>query len=107
LAREFDGPWAVVGVRGELDLHTSTALRDRLRELIDEGHDRIAVDMTEGAFMDSSSLGVLVVAMKRLREKGGELSLVGVTGSPSKVLSLTGMDRVIPMYGTPSELPTS
>ena len=99
------GPWAVIGVRGELDLHTSTQLRDRLAELIDEGRGRIAVDMREVAFMDSSSLGVLVVAMKRLREMGGELGLVGVNGSPSKVLSLTGMDRVFPTYGTPSELP--
>ena len=103
--REAAGPWAVLGVQGELDLHTSTSLRDRLRDLIDEGHARIAVDMTDVTFMDSSSLGVLVVAMKRLREKDGELSLIGVNGSPFKVLSLTGMDRVLSIYATPSELP--
>jgi anti-anti-sigma factor len=44
--------------------------------------------------MDSSTLGVLVTALKHARERGGDVVLVGVSGSPAKVLELTGLDRV-------------
>jgi anti-sigma B factor antagonist len=99
------GPWKVLEVDGELDLHTSSALRDRLSALVDDGARRIAVDLSAVPFMDSSSLGVLVVGLKRLREHGGELALIGVGGSPRKVLSITGMDGVFAIYEHDGELP--
>jgi anti-sigma B factor antagonist len=102
-----DGPWKVLEVDGELDLHTSTALRDRLFALVDKGASRVAVDLSAVPFMDSSSLGVLVVGLKRLREQGGELALIGVGGSPRKVLSITGMDGVFAIYEHSGELPGS
>ena len=55
--------------------------------------------------MDSSSLGILVVHHKRLVERGGALALVGVAGSPQKVLTITGIDRVIPVYDKAADLP--
>lgn len=99
-------PWTILEVEGELDLYTSPQLRDRLMALSDEGADRIALDLSRVPFMDSSSLGVLVMGLKRLREKGGELALVGPTGSPLKVLALTGLDRVFQIVGSAAELPT-
>lgn len=101
------GPWKVLDVDGELDLHTSSALRERLLALVDDGATRIAIDLSAVPFMDSSSLGVLVVGLKRLREHGGELALVGVAGSPRKVLSITGMDGVFAMFDQSAELPGS
>jgi anti-sigma B factor antagonist len=92
------GGWHVLVIRGELDLHTAPGMGDRIAALMADGVDRIALDLTGVPFMDSSSLGVVVAALKRLREQGGELALVGVSGSPAKVLSITGMDRVIPTY---------
>lgn len=91
--------WTVLTVHGELDLHTSPSLRDALSRSIDGGTGWLALDLADVPFMDSSSLGVLVGALKRLREKGGEMALVGVQGSPSKVVTLTGLDavfRVVP-----------
>ena len=104
------GVWRVLTVSGELDMHTSPALQDRLDSLSGPEVARniapkIAVDLSAVPFMDSSSLGVLVVSNKGLQERGGRLALVGVDGSPKKVLSITGIDKVIPVYGSESELP--
>jgi anti-sigma B factor antagonist len=99
------GSWTLLLVAGELDLHTSPALRDSISELIDGGTDKLAVDLEHVGFMDSSSLGILVTAMKRIREQDGDLALVGVNGSPLKVLSLTGIDRQMPMFASSSDLP--
>jgi anti-sigma B factor antagonist len=99
------GPWRVLSVAGELDMHTSPALQERLDMLGVGDAPKVAVDLSAVPFMDSSSLGVLVVSLKRLREHGGALALVGVSGSPRKVLSITGIDRVIPVYEQVSDLP--
>lgn len=99
------GAWNVLSVAGELDMHTSPALQERLDALSVGETPKVAVDLSTVPFMDSSSLGVLVVHLKRLRERGGALALVGVAGSPQKVLSITGIDRVIPVYDQVSELP--
>jgi anti-sigma B factor antagonist len=102
-----EGPWTVVVVAGELDLHTSPPLRDNLLGLIERGTSRIAVDMSKVDFMDSSSLGALITCLKRVREKDGRLALVGMDSSPMKVMTLTGLDRVFELVGSTDELPTT
>lgn len=103
--RDSVGMWTVLRVSGELDLHTSPTLRDDVFELLEEGTSRLAIDLEHVGFMDSSSIGILVMALKRIREKDGDLALVGVNGSPLKVLALTGIDRLLPMYGSTADLP--
>ena len=100
-----EGPWTVVEVAGELDLHTSPPLREHLLELIQGGAGHLALDLTKVDFMDSSSLGSLVTCLKRIRERDGKLVLVGVGGTPMKVLTLTGLDRVFDIVGSTTELP--
>lgn len=99
------GRWTVVEIAGELDLHTSPSLRDRILGLVDDGTGFLALDMTNVDFMDSSSLGSLVSCLKRVREHEGRLLLIGVNGSPKKVLGLTGLDRVFEQVERPDELP--
>ena len=100
------GPWTVVRVAGELDLHTSPQLRDHVLSMIGDGSgEKLALDLTDVGFLDSSSLGMLVTLLKRVREREGDLRLVGVSGSPMKVFTLTGLDRVFEIAPTPEDLP--
>jgi anti-sigma B factor antagonist len=95
----------VVIVRGELDLSTSAKLRAALDAGLGEGAPRIAVDLTDVPFMDSSSLGVLVSCLREARERDGELRLVGVQGSPAKVIALTGLDSAFTIESSLADLP--
>jgi anti-sigma B factor antagonist len=97
--------WTVVAVAGELDLSTSSDLRELLAGQLDAGA-ALAVDLSAVTFMDSSTLGVLVGALKRARERGKELALVGVGGAPRKVLELTGLDSVFTTVDAVAELPS-
>ncbi len=90
---------------GELDLHTSPALRERVAVLLEAGTTKLAIDLEHVGFMDSSSLGIMVMALKRIRENDGELALVGANGSPLKVFALTGIDQLMPMYASTASLP--
>ena len=100
------GSWTVVDVEGELDLSTSTALRAAVEAAAgDTAAPRVAVDLTGVTFMDSSSLGVLVACLKEVQERGGELRLVGVSGSPAKVIALTGLDAAFTIEASLDDLP--
>jgi anti-sigma B factor antagonist len=93
-----DGDKAILAVRGSVDLTTAPALRTRLAELIDDGHTCIVVDLAATDFLDSTGLGALVSALKRLRMKDGEIRVVCTTGHVRKVFEITSLDRVFAMH---------
>jgi anti-sigma B factor antagonist len=95
--------WGLLTLDGELDLSTSPELSEALLALGTD-HPRIAIDLRSVTFMDSTALGVIVAAMKRARERGGELALVGPSGSPRKVLSITALDQIVPIVDDPDGL---
>jgi anti-sigma B factor antagonist len=72
-------------------------------ELIDGGKNRIVVDLTEATFIDSTTLGVLVGGVKRLRPSGGGLALVCTDQNITKIFEITGLDRVFPIHETRDE----
>jgi anti-sigma B factor antagonist len=84
----------VVAVRGEVDLVTAPALWESLVDVIGDT-DRLVVDLSATEFIDSTGLGVLVRALKRLRHRGGELVLRAPRPNARKVLHVTSLDRVM------------
>jgi anti-sigma B factor antagonist len=90
----------VVHVRGEVDVYTSSVLRERLIELIDGGARSVVVDLSRVDFLDSSGLGVLVGALKRLRTTEGDLSLVVASDKLLKIFKITALDRVFALHDT-------
>lgn len=107
LRTRTEGAWTILEVVGEVDLYTAPALHDRLVAMIDGGTRSLAVDLQGVGFMDSSGLGVLVGGLKRLRENGGQMSLVCREGSTLKVLTVTGLDRVFPIHATVADATAS
>ncbi len=103
LESRTESGWGVLAVKGEVDLYTSPQLREKVSELVDQGHSRLLIDLTDVGFMDSSGLGVLVTGLKRARERDGTLALVCPEGSVHKVLTITGLDRVFPIHGSVAE----
>jgi anti-sigma B factor antagonist len=93
----------VLGVKGEVDLANASDLRERLFELVSDGHRRIVVDFTETEFLDSTGLGALVAGLKRLRAHEGEMRLVCTTARVRKVFEITHIDRVLPLYESVDE----
>ncbi|HEY3867614.1 MAG TPA: STAS domain-containing protein [Actinocrinis sp.] len=96
----FDEARAVVEAAGELDVYTSPRLRVALMDLHMAGRCLLVVDMAAVAFMDSSALGVLVGGVKRARDAGGALVLVAPSERILRVLRITGLLRVMPVFET-------
>ena len=88
------GDWTVVDVEGEIDVFTAPTLRGTLIGLIQEGKHRIIVNLADVGFMDSTGLGILVGALKRMKEREGELAIAGAHGTVLRVLNVTGLNAV-------------
>jgi anti-sigma B factor antagonist len=93
----------VATVTGEVDVYTSPQLKVRLLEAIDGGCTRLVILLDDVSFIDSSGLGVLVGALRRLKERGDELRLVCTRDQILKIFRITGLDKVFPIVATLDE----
>jgi anti-sigma B factor antagonist len=93
----------VVSVRGEVDLATAPTLKTRLLDLVAEGENEIIVDLSDTDFLDSTGLGAVVAAYKRVRAHDGHLKLVASSSRVKRVFEITNLDRVVPILATVEE----
>lgn len=100
---EIDAETHVIELGGEVDLYTAPEFKERMVELIDAGKKRIVVDLSEATFIDSTTLGVLVGGVKRLRPTGGSMALVCTDQNITKIFEITGLDRVFAIHATRDE----
>jgi anti-anti-sigma factor len=65
---------------------------------IDAGWKEIIIDLTECEFIDSTFLGTIVIALKKITELGGKLRLVGIQPEVATMFKLTKMNRVFEIF---------
>jgi anti-sigma B factor antagonist len=97
----------VVAVRGDIDLYSAPEFRQRISEVIDSGKTHIVIDLCDASFIDSTTLGVLVGAIKRLRTRGGSLSIACQDSGILRVFEITGLDQVVAVHETREEALTA
>ena len=88
----------VISLAGEVDLYTAPEFKQQLLEVIAQGARQVIVDFSSTTFIDSTTLGVLVGGVKRLRSNDGQLSLVCSDRNITKIFEITGLDRVFTIY---------
>ena len=93
----------VIALAGEVDLYTAPEFKQQLLDVIGKGAKNVIVDFTNTTFIDSTTLGVLVGGVKRLRSNDGQLSLVCSDRNITKIFEITGLDRVFTIYPTREE----
>jgi anti-sigma B factor antagonist len=97
----FDCGRAVAEVSGEIDVYTVKQLDAAVAEVQKLARRPVLVLVLAGLrFCDSSGLGVMVAALKRARQAGGAVALVGVPEHLGKVLRVTGLDAILPVFKT-------
>ena len=88
----------VIELGGEVDLYTAPEFKERMVQVIEEGKKHVIVDLSRATFIDSTTLGVLVGGVKRLRPAGGSLTLVCTDPNICKIFEITGLDRVFSIH---------
>src|SRR5215210_2940717 len=100
---KLDGERQVVAVVGEIDLFTAPELKAALGAAVEAGRTRIVVDLTQTSFLDSTALGVLIGAVKRLRSRDGVLTIVNTDRNIAKTFEITGLDQIFTIRPTRDE----
>ena len=83
----------VLEVKGDIDFSTVEKLDRRLREVADQGHKQVLVDLSKVGYMDSEGIKVLI----RLRNAMGEdseVTIKGAKGPVMRVLQVSGLPRI-------------
>lgn len=85
-----------------LDAEVAPAFRAALVRLVDRGRSNLIVDLSDIEFIDSSGLGALVSALKRLKQRdpAGDIRLAQVQPSVRAVLEIIRLHRVFAQYAS-------
>jgi anti-anti-sigma factor len=90
-----------VAVDGRLDAYTVPEARACIDALMEPGVNRLVVDLSAVTFLDSAGLAMLVTALKRARQQGGDVKLVWPANeNTQRILRLTRFDRVFDISTT-------
>lgn len=84
----------VVAVDGEMDLFTVPQFERSVAHGLARTETMLVIDLTRATFMESSSLGVLIGAHRRLARHGRSLVIACDQEVILKVLRITGLDGV-------------
>ncbi len=90
----------VVVTPEEVDITNVARLRGVLLETAAARHGTLVVDMSRTAFCDTAGIHALVSAHKQARAEHGELRLVITTPMVQRILTITGLDHLIPQFGS-------
>ena len=84
---------------GELDHHNAEEIRKGSDKLIEENHIKCVIfDCQETNFMDSSGIGVIMGRYKMVYLLGGEVWAVHANERMKKILTMSGVTKIIQMY---------
>ncbi len=84
----------VVSISGEADIYTSEKLESELTKAIKGNEGSFRIDCRDLSYIDSTGLGVFASILKRTKEQGSEIVLVGLKNNIRKLFNITGLDKL-------------
>ena len=95
-----------VRVRGEIDHHTASAIRQGIDGVLFEKRPRkLILDLSAVSFMDSSGLGLIMGRYSVMKELGGEMTVWNPSRETRSILTLAGMERLVRIEYPPGSQP--
>jgi anti-sigma B factor antagonist len=92
------GQVAVVTLPEEIDVTIADSVRDELLAILDRGATLLIADLSKTEFCDSAGVSALVRTYRQASTTGNPMRLVVGTPSVRRVLSITGVDRLVDIF---------
>ena len=96
--RHEDGH-TIIEVGGEIDVYTAPKLRDKITELVGNGHYNLVIDMEKVDFLDSTGLG----GLKKVRAHDGSMRLICNQERLLKIFRITGLAKVFAIHSSQAD----
>jgi anti-sigma B factor antagonist len=92
------GQVAVITLPGEIDVNNAELVREGLFSVLDDGAVLLVADLSRTTFCDSAGVSALVGTFRRAVGSGSSMRLVVATPAVQRVLSITGVDRLVEVF---------
>jgi anti-sigma B factor antagonist len=87
----------IIILSGEIDIYSAPDFKDSLFNAIGEGKEDVVLDCTNLSYIDSMGLGILVAALKRLKQNDFNLYIRNSKPNIRKLFKITGLEKVFIM----------
>ena len=92
------GQVSVVTLPAEIDVTNADTTREELLAVLNQGAAMLVADMSKTVFCDSSGVSALVRVFRHATTSGAAIRLVVSTPAVQRVLSITGVGRLVDIY---------
>ncbi len=93
-----DGVTVVRMQARELAFAVCEEFQKGMEALLNSGHATLLIDFESIEFMDSMGIGTLIALRNKAHERGGEIGLARIADPVYKVLRITQLHKVFPIY---------
>ena len=76
----------------------ATLLSEKLHSLVDQKKTKVIADLGKVSWMNSSGLGILIGGLTTMRNSGGDLKLINVTGKIESLLIITKLIKIFDTF---------
>ena len=98
ITTQESGGIAIVGFKGKLDTNTCSDAETRLKDVLDQGAQKVLIDFEKLDFISSAGLRILLVSTKRLEASGGELRICGLNETVSEIFEISGFCTILSVF---------
>ena len=90
----------VLSLSGEIDMHSSPLLREKLLGLIRDRPPKLIVNFSKVSYIDSSGIATFVEGLKHMKAYNGRLQLSEIPAPIMEIFSFSKLDKVFEIYGS-------
>lgn len=91
---------SIIKVGGYIDTTTSSELEHHLTKLLERGSYNIVIDLGNVDYVSSAGWGIFISEIKGIRERGGDLKLVGMIPEVYEVFELLEFHYILKAFDT-------
>lgn len=96
MRRAVEGDACVISLYGELDLASADSFELELRHAERGEAPGVVIDLSSLEFLDSTGLRAILNALRRMQERGKQMTLLRGPRQVHRVFELTGLDATLP-----------
>lgn len=97
------GDVVIFRIKGRLDTISSAMIEKRIFDSINEGNEKILIDLADVIYLSSAGMRMFLSTTKKLRSISGRLLVCSTTPSVLDLFKMSGFDHVLELFATEEE----
>lgn len=101
--KEVDGVWVIIPQDNRIDAASAADFKGQIVDLLNQGVNRLVLNLTQVSFIDSSGLTAIISSLKTLSLGGGKMTICGLNKNVANLFKITKLDRIVNLFNVEAE----